>query len=200
MARGGEKEDAVRVANGVAVRPEFVEFPKIPRLRLSVVITEKIDGTNGCIHIDEDGTVSAGSRTRWITPEADNFGFAMWVQEHAEELRGLGVGLHYGEWWGAGVGRRYGLDHKRFSLFNTSKWTVETPPPACCHVVPVIARNEGGDLDLVVEAALDLLRKKGSQAAPGFMRPEGICIFHVAANAYFKVTLEKDSEWKGKPT
>lgn len=46
---------------------EFVPFLKMARLRRSVVITEKIDGTNALVHISDDGQVYAGSRTRWIT-------------------------------------------------------------------------------------------------------------------------------------
>lgn len=55
---------------------EFMEFPKIARLSRECIITEKIDGTNGQIFIDEDGKFLIGSRTRWITPENDNHGFA----------------------------------------------------------------------------------------------------------------------------
>ena len=38
--------------------PEFKPWPKIPRLRRSIVITEKIDGTNAIIHVAEDGTLT----------------------------------------------------------------------------------------------------------------------------------------------
>ena len=63
---------------------EFTPFPSIPRLFREIVITEKIDGTNACVHIAEDGvTVTAGSRNRWLTLEDDNYGFARWVAEHA---------------------------------------------------------------------------------------------------------------------
>ena len=44
-----------------------------------MIVTEKIDGTNGVVLVQEDGTVVAGSRSRWIVPLADNFGFAAWV-------------------------------------------------------------------------------------------------------------------------
>ena len=82
---------------------EFKEFDKIARLNREVVVTEKIDGTNGLVWVSDDSSiVKAGSRTRWVTPEADNFGFARWVQENVDELRKLGPGYHYGEWWGAG--------------------------------------------------------------------------------------------------
>jgi hypothetical protein len=88
-----------------------------------MIVTEKLDGTNAQVHITDDGRIFAGSRNRWITPDADNFGFARWVAEHEEELRALGPGSHYGEWWGSGIQRRYGLDEKRFSLFNVGRWT-----------------------------------------------------------------------------
>ena len=77
---------------------EFVEFKKIYRVSRPCVITEKIDGTNAQICITEDNQVLAGSRSRWITPESDNFGFARWAAEHQEELLKLGTGTHYGEW------------------------------------------------------------------------------------------------------
>lgn len=41
------------------------------------------------------------------------------------------------------------------------------------------------------------LRTNGSKVAPGFMKPEGIIIYHAAARSMFKVTLEKDDEPKG---
>ena len=44
--------------------------------------------------------------------------------------------------------------------------------------------------------ALDELREYGSLAAPGFMRPEGIVIFHTAGSVGFKRTLEKDNQPK----
>jgi len=176
---------------------EFEEFSKIPRLMRDMVVTEKIDGTNACIAIADDGvTMRFGSRTRWITPEDDNFGFARWADQHREELLALGPGRHFGEWWGAGIQRKYGLDHKRFSLFNTKRWSNETPPPACCHVVPVLF--SGPFSTEQVSEILDSLAMHGSRAAPGFMKPEGVMVWHVAAQAYFKRTVLKDEEPKGK--
>ncbi len=65
---------------------EFQDFPKMARLTREVIVTEKIDGTNAQVFIAEDGTLLAGSRTRWITPADDNFGFAAWVEAHHAEL------------------------------------------------------------------------------------------------------------------
>jgi hypothetical protein len=168
---------------------EFEEFPKMARLSRRIIITEKIDGTNAQVFIGEDGSMLFGSRTRWITPDDDNFGFARWATEHADELRTLGPGRHFGEWWGAGIQRRYGLDERRFSLFNTTRWATERP--ACCHVVPVLFDgiwHDGGEPLMALEA----LQLNGSMAAPGFMKPEGIVVYHVAGNVGFKKTLERD--------
>lgn len=237
----------------------FQPFPKVPRLSREMVITEKLDGTNAQVFIREAEVedyrlnaemnwpvvvaqevqppmaIYAGSRKRWIRPgkDTDNFGFAAWVRDNAQELVKLGPGVHYGEWWGKGIQRGYGLDEKRFSLFNVGRWFEEdsfpcyTGPcqygvdvgvdaqcvgrcqydshpdfagksaaPACCHVVPVLERglfdeallNGGGLWD----QALYNLRTTGSAAAPGFMNPEGIMIYHTAAGQMFKKTFDGD--------
>lgn len=172
---------------------EFKEFKKIPRLNREVFVTEKLDGTNACVVVSDDGSVAAQSRSRFITPENDNYGFAKWVAAHAEELKQLGPGYHYGEWWGQGIQRNYGLTEKRFSLFNVDRWSAERP--ACCHVVPVITKAVGFE---TVNEALSWLGRNGSVAAPGFMKPEGVIAYHTASGQYFKATLERDDEWKGK--
>lgn len=183
---------------------EFESFQKISRLRRECVVTEKIDGTNGAILISEDGGFYVGSRNQWIlTPEnsylTDPFGFARWAQDHKEELiAGLGPGRHFGEWWGSGIQRRYGLNEKRFSLFNTSRWNDDMVRPKCCHVVPVL--YEGLFDTIMIQECLNELKRSGSRAAPGFARPEGIVIFHKAANLCFKQTIEKDEEPKGHHT
>lgn len=174
--------------------PEFVGFPKMARHSRRVVVTEKIDGTNAQIHITDAGEVFAGSRTRWITPADDNYGFAGWVEKHRAELLLLGPGSHFGEWWGSGIQRRYGVPDKRFSLFNVGRWT-ETPPPPCCLIVPVLWDGPNDKLD--IPRILSELEHNGSHAAPGFMKPEGIVIFHTAAKVGFKKTIEKDDEPKG---
>lgn len=182
---------------------EFESFQKIARLSRDCVVTEKIDGTNGVILITEDKQFYVGSRNQWIlTPEnmytTDPFGFARWAQDHQDELiAGLGVGRHFGEWWGIGIQRRYGLTEKRFSLFNTARWTDDAVRPPCCHVVPVL--YEGLFDTTMIQHCLHDLQRDGSRAAPGFARPEGVVIFHTAANLCFKQTIEKDEEPKGRP-
>jgi RNA ligase len=177
------------------VQEVYPAFPKVPRLRRPIVITEKIDGTNALVHVANDGTVRAGSRTQWITPERDNFGFAAWVMANEEELRsGLGPGLHYGEWWGRGIQRGYGLADRYFSLFNTRRWGESRP--SCCSVVPVIGLSDEGDI--AIERCMRRLRADGSVAVPGWMKPEGVVVFHTASQTMGKVLLEDDDKPKGE--
>ena len=146
--------------------------------------------------------VYAQSRSRLITPgkSTDNYGFAQWVQQNvASLLLDLGPGLHFGEWWGSGINRGYGLPkgEKRFSLFNTSRYgdgrALNTPGLG---VVPVLFEGDFGDYG--VDFAMATLEGQGSQAAPGFKRPEGVVVYHTAANHCFKVTIENDGVPKGQ--
>jgi hypothetical protein len=216
---------------------EFKPFPKMARLRRDCLITEKIDGTNASIyicHLDEqdnrniiDAWISdkdhramamyAGSRTRWITPKDDNFGFAQWVQDNQIALRELGEGHHFGEWWGSGIQRGYGYKNgeRFFSLFNASRWVEHDKPtasissdnpkapplyqeraPACCKVVPVL--YEGLFTTFDAECELDHLRAMGSVAAPKYMNPEGIVVYHKAARVGFNITIKDDEKPKGQ--
>ena len=175
---------------------DFVEFAKIGRLSREIIITEKIDGTNGVVFIGEDGSFKVGSRTRWLGADGDNFGFGLWAHTHREELMLLGPGRHFGEWWGQGIQRKYGLGEKRWSLFNVSRWNEGNPPPACCHVVPTLWR---GDFDTrEILRVMEELRIDGSRAAPGFMKPEGVVIYHAQANVLFKKTFDGDAAGKGR--
>ncbi|PCI54175.1 MAG: hypothetical protein COB36_10815 [Alphaproteobacteria bacterium] len=167
---------------------DFEAFPKMARLSREIIITEKIDGTNAQICIGENGEFLVGSRKRWITPEDDNYGFARWAHENKDDLMTLGHGRHFGEWWGQGIQRRYDMDRKAFSLFNVSRWAAERPE--CCDVVPILYRGDFSQSN--IELCLDGLKQLGSLASPGFMNPEGVIVFHTAANIGFKKTIHKD--------
>jgi hypothetical protein len=84
---------------------EFKPFGKIYRMSRECVVTEKIDGTNASIFIGEAGEFMPASRTRWITREDDNYGFAAWAMDNKNELLELGPGHHFGEWWGQKIQR-----------------------------------------------------------------------------------------------
>ena len=234
---------------------EFKDFRKIPRLSREIIISEKLDGSNGqifiystknklrfpfsdesnipsqdfideyCVyihpenpHVEEDDKLYlfAGSRNRWlkIGKQSDNHGFASWVKEHGAELVMLGEGRHYGEYYGKSIQRGYGLDHKRFALFNVSKWhdklsekrlisvdektgeeTYTEVAPDCCEVVPIL--YEGMFDTEVIDASIEGLKRNGSKAVPGYFDAEGVVIYHCAAGQYFKKTLVGDDKPKG---
>lgn len=179
----------------------FTAFPKIPRLHGACIITEKIDGTNACIEFARGEGVyimAACSRNRrlvtihWRSEEkpevtwhaGDNYGFGAWVVENFLQLRGLGYGRHFGEWWGKGIQRGYGLEERRFSNFRESNpcgGLVSTVP-----LLNVLAGFHTFDLEM----AMERLRVNGSLAAPGFMDPEGIVVFHERSGQLFKLTYE----------
>ncbi len=180
---------------------EFKEFPKLSRLNREIVVTEKLDGTNACVIVSDNGEeVAAQSRNKLVTPSDDNYGFATWVHQNKTELLKLGPGHHFGEWWGQGIQRRYELTEKRFSLFNTNRWGPLSPDTyrcvevACCHVVPVLYV---GVLSLdAINDCIEQLRSLGSKAAPSFMKPEGVVVFHTASSHMYKKTVEKDESPK----
>jgi len=195
--------------------PEFREFKKIPRLSREIIITEKIDGTNGLIYIDETNNIFAGSRNRWLDDHTDNHNFWHWVMDNKEELLKLGKGYHYGEWWGKGIQRGYNLQEKRFSLFNVGRWYLydkipiiisidlktkiekyQELLPKCCHLVPIL--YEGMFNTSIIQSVLDELKITGSKANPSFMKPEGIVIYHKQGNLYFKKTIENDEKGKNE--
>lgn len=199
---------------------EFEAFPKIGRLKRPIIITEKLDGTNAqivvarkdavegvppssrwAIHVEADGIeyfVMFASRSKYITVGDDNYGFAAHFTPMATELaRRLGEGRHFGEWWGKGIQRGYGLTEKRFTLFNTMRWDIDRwsiLEPLGISVVPVLYKGQMTD----TQGYIDLLKETGSLASPGYMDPEGIVIYHMATRTMFKQTIDKDEEPKGR--
>jgi hypothetical protein len=169
---------------------DFRPFPKVPRWSRDIIITEKLDGTNASIYIGEAGEFLVGSRTRWITPGelTDNYGFAAWAHDNKNDLLNLGPGHHFGEWWGKGIQRGYGLNERRFSLFNVLRWSLGRP--TCCGLVPTlyIGENSTHKVDQIVRE----LGQRGSVAANGYPDPEGVVIFHTASRQVFKKTCKDD--------
>lgn len=146
----------------------------------------------------EHYVVYAQSRSRLIFPGQDNYGFAGWVQKHAAELvTFLGEGTHYGEWWGSGIQRGYGLSkgEKHFSLFNTHRFhDIEAVSDGLVRCVPIL--YTGPMVEKIIKNRLELLQDVGSAAALGFKNPEGICIYHTASRLVQKVTLDNNDAGK----
>lgn len=154
--------------------------------------------------------VYAQSRNRLIAPDSDNFGFAAWVERHAEILvKGLGPGRHFGEWAGPGIQKNpHALEQRLFFLFNTEKWANRHGEPwwslesIGVRHVPVLGRaNNLAGLELRARKWLESLRKYGSIAtevehgpwvANDKSKPEGIMLYSTAARQVFKITLEND--------
>jgi hypothetical protein len=198
-------------------KEDFTPWPKIARQRKAgVIVTEKIDGTNAAINVRciypytgldgdcctviRDGAegervhfeLTVQSRKRWLAPGklTDNFGFAGWVEENKETLvDDLGPGLHFGEWWGAGIQRRYDQEEKHFALFDTRRadQTFTTPN---VRTVPVLYQGAWSTPHL--DGVKDDLKLYGSAIAPGFKDPEGIVIFCPAVGARLKWTTDGD--------
>lgn len=144
--------------------------------------------------------IRAGSRNRWLkkTKQDDNYGFAAWVHENAETLVKLGPGNHYGEWFGRGIQRGYGLSQKYFALFNEKKFgefilaghQLET-----LTAVPTLAEDVFSDA--LIDGALADLAGYGSVIAwvlGGTLNApaEGVIVQHSQNLVRFKVLLEHD--------
>jgi hypothetical protein len=173
--------------------PEFKSFGKIPRDNpFNVTITEKIDGTNACIIVVGGEIVGVQSRKRLITPEADNFGFAKWVETNTEELRKLGDGYHYGEWAGPGIQKNHhDLPEKTLLLFNVHRWRDgRQERPDCCGVVDVLF--EGVLSSDSVEQCLEDLKAKETDK----YRPEGVVVYYHTFRKYTKHTIKSpNGKW-----
>lgn len=199
---------------------EFTAWPKTSRFFRDIVITEKIDGTNAAVGIknipqqaiDHDNldvldyvwvedavyAVYAQSRNKLIRPGQDNAGFAGWVKAHSDELvMFLGEGLHFGEWWGSGIQRGYGMPkgEKHFSLFNTHRFgDIQAVSDGLVRCVPILYQGPMSEKE--VTDALNYLRDCGSLVNPFFLNPEGICIYHTSSGIVQKVTLDNNDAGK----
>lgn len=176
---------------------EFKPWPKIYRENSNIIISEKIDGSTGCIIIndwydtvsnkDRLEVVGVQSRKRLITPLDDNYGFAAWVYDNQNELLKLGPGYHYGEWAGPGINKnRHKLNEKRFFMFNTLRWGDHNPnTPDVCDVVPVLYEGEG-EPGIIQDVMNDLLLVRSQQG----INPEGVVVFNKSTQLMTKYTYE----------
>lgn len=174
--------------------PPFQKYPKTPRLFRDVVITEKIDGTNGLLQFGTAGDLLVGSRNRWITPGEDNHAFAAWAYEHQEALfEALGPGRFHGEWYGPGIqGNPLNVPERRFALFNTSleldNWVEGLEFVPVLYTGPFYTRQ--------VTRLVDAVRA-GTYVPRGTGPGEGVIVYHTASNQLFKVLCENDELPKG---
>lgn len=186
------------VVKPIDTQVEFQAWPKIPRAVFGdVYITEKMDGTNACVIIEEGKIVGVQSRKRMINvgKENDNYGFATYVSENEEMFLALGDGRHYGEWVGLGIQKNpHGFPEKRFYLFNTRRWGDHNPPPEGIYVVPVLYHGEYSRdvVDTAMNKLLDSYKGTGN-------KPEGTVVFFPKLDAMEKHTFEySKGKWTGE--
>ncbi len=119
------------------------------------------------------------------------------MEENEDDLHDtLGPGHHFGEWYGLGIQRGYGLQEKRFALFNVRRWSLNDVA-GLCEVVPVL--YDGGYSHHAIYDAMHALRSCGSRVAGGRgWKAEGIVVYHTAARTMFKMTLEGDEKPKSR--
>lgn len=180
-------------------KEEFKSFEKIGHIgKLYMRITEKLHGSNAQVYIyrDENDTLQlrVGSRTRWIAPGDDNYGFAQFVYSNKEEfIEKLGEGRHYGEWVGLAINGGYNLPEKRLYLFNWVRWQ-DKELPTRVHTVPLLYT---GKFSLeAIEETMQKLKETGSHISPGYMKPEGIVV-EIDGRFYKKVFEAEEIAWAG---
>ncbi|KAB8035887.1 hypothetical protein GCL60_16790 [Silvanigrella paludirubra] len=177
---------------------DFKKFNKINALyKAKMTITQKLHGTNALIYIYFDGMTGnldliCGSRTRWITPQDDNYGFAKFIHENKEEfIDKLGEGYHYGEWVGFGINSGEGLDNRNLILFDWQKFH-NKPLPERTNTIPVLYH---GEINFnIINEKMEYLKNNGSELVKGFMNVEGIVI-DINGVKYKKVFNPEETKW-----
>lgn len=195
---------------------KFHPWPSTPRLFRDVVITEKIDGENVALHIQEVEDpdwdepwplirhagkwyyVAAQTRKKLLPyDEMYRSSFGRWVIANSYSIfEALGTGTHFGEWWGKGIKRGYGRGHNCLSLFNTARWNNLNRVIGGVVLTSVPVIYEGPMTTIRVRIAVNYLKRVGSVAAPGYMNPEGVCVYQKASDTISKVTIENDDTGK----
>lgn len=171
---------------------ELKPYGKTERYKdMSVTITEKLDGTNGCVVVKDGAVVGVQSRSRAIKVGDDNFGFASYVDANKDALATLGDGYHYGEWAGPGIQKNpHKLEQKTFFLFNTFR-PADTLP-SCVQNVPVLFRGTFGgteQLDTIMLALAESADKEG-------YTPEGIIVYFHGFRTTVKYTYHANkAKW-----
>lgn len=180
------------------MQPDFKPFNKIEKLNgINLSITQKLHGTNAFVIIvkgeNDEKELYCGSRTRFIYPHDDNYGFANFVHQHKEEfIEKLGCGRHDGEWCGPGINSGEGLKEKTFVLFDYFRYPPGRPLPPQTTVVPVLYDGPCDDSKII--DCMEKLKEDGSFLVPGFMRAEGI-VAKINGTRYKKSFSPEDTQW-----
>ena len=80
-------------------------------------------------------------------------------------------------------------------MFNP-KWADQGP--SCVSTPPILDQLSTIDAE-AISWAMNGLKTRGSVAAPGFMDPEGVVVYHTAGNHMYKQTFDyEEGKWSDK--
>lgn len=183
-----------------------------PTVRLGRKV--KLHGTNGGVRIAPDGAVAAQSKSRDITSEKDNAGFARWVEANAPSFaantKGQTVTI-FGEWAGLGIQKRdvvTTLKAKFFFVFSvqlgdymiTNPRVIETMVPDLDNLLVIPWDTTDGEADIFtidfgdIEAAREFTDKASADAeAVGARDPLIASIFDIEGPGEGHVYMPVDS-------
>lgn len=108
--------------NAVKAERGWAEYHNVEPRKRTYIGTVKLHGSNAGITV-LDGEISYRSRSRFLTPEDDNHGFAKHMAAHHEDVCSLmlplGDATVFGEWCGAGIQKGVGIsaEQKMFVVF-----------------------------------------------------------------------------------
>ncbi len=176
---------------------EHIKFPKIPRVeKVEVIITEKLDGTNALIYIDDNGDMKFGSRNRWLTEDSDNHGFYTFCMKNKDMLARLGRGYHYGEFIGSGIARQYGFTNGERKLYMFDARLVDRELGDNIKVVPILKQATLHDMTGLFDLR-DYINPSTTVRESTInkdTRMEGVMIFLTHLNKYIKVIYDKSGD------
>ena len=163
------------------------QFKRLRRSALfrDVTISEKIDGTNAQVFVvaEDRGRRQPGrglgGSLRKRTTSVSRRGSPIMLTSCASSAQDV----ISAEWYGRGIQRRYGLQDRRFALFNSCTDGPRSARRAAAIVPVLTTRTMGAD---VVSECLETLRSGGSLARSGFHAPGGIVIYHHASGGMFR--------------
>jgi hypothetical protein len=107
-----------------------------PYARVHYYAKVKLHGTNAGVARLQDGTLQAQSRSRVITPEDDNQGFAAWLRDNTGRFLKCPSGVTvFGEWYGQGIMKGTAasqVEGRHFAPFAVMGAGRIDPSPALC--------------------------------------------------------------------
>ncbi len=203
----------------------FEEWPKIPRYKKELIITEKIDGTNGCVAIEHLSTPELLEHARdnlgkpkgpvAIVSGANDGDFAQALYAGSRnrwlDTSKTGDNFGFAKWVeqnaealvdlgpGRHFGEWYGAGIQRGYDLHERRFVLFNAGRWTAETLPACCKVVpvlAQGHDVSPHQVLELLRDTGSVAVPRYPKPEGIIIFHTASRQLYKQLLENDDKPK----